>query len=69
MKSVQKTSTSDKKINARIFIALNGVGTAEPRSAVAEFLRKKERRYGEPDFTTYSNRDFIQKFSRKELVL
>ena len=45
-------------------IALNGIGTAhyDRRPAVAEFLKKKERRYREPDLETYLHRDFVQKF-------
>lgn len=66
-KSIHRSSTSDTTLNSRMSIALNGIGTAyyDPRPAVAEFLKKKERRYKEPDLETYSHRDFVQKFFRK----
>lgn len=66
--SIHRLSTSDETINCRMHITLNGIGTAsyDPRPAVAEFLRKKERRYREPDLTLYQQRDFVQKFFRNE---
>lgn len=59
-KSIHRSSTSDTTLNSRMSIALNGIGTAyyDPRPAVAEFLKKKERRYREPDLETYSHRNF-----------
>jgi len=68
IKSNHRLSTSDETMNSRMFVALNGVGTAlyDPRPAVAVFLRKKARRYREPDLTLYSDRDFVRKFFRKD---
>jgi len=54
-------------MNSRLFISLNGIGTAgyDPRPAVALFLRKKERRYREPHTDVYKNREFVAKFFRQ----
>ncbi|KAF0709273.1 Uncharacterized protein FWK35_00027104 [Aphis craccivora] len=63
-----KISLLEETINYRLYVSLNGVGTAhyDPRPAVLAFLNKKERRYREPDLTTYKHRDFINKFFRKK---
>ena len=49
-----RISMTDDTIISRLFIALNGIGTAhyDPRTAVAHFLAAKERRNREPDFET-----------------
>ena len=63
-----RVSTTDDTINYRLFIALNGIGTAhyDPRAAFAHFLAAKERRNREPDFETYSRRQFLKKLFRKD---
>ena len=60
---------STDTINARLTIALNGVGTAyyDPRPAVVRFLSMKPRRGGEPDPTVYAQRDFAKKFFRQSI--
>jgi hypothetical protein len=47
-----------------MYIALNSRGTAhfDPRSAVAKFLMKKERRVSAPYKELFQNRDFVKKF-------
>jgi hypothetical protein len=59
-------ASQQDSINARLHVSLNGVGTAyyDPRPAVAEFLRKKNRRCREPDREVYRERDFVTKFFR-----
>lgn len=67
-KGPKQSCYSREAINSRMFIALNGNGTAsfDPRPAVAAFLQKKERRYKEPDSQLYRDRDFIKKFFTEE---
>lgn len=62
-----RTVMKSETINARLHIALNGVGTAhyDPRSAVVHFLESKDRREREPTVEIYAQRDFIKKFFRK----
>ena len=62
-----RTNKTEDTINARLLIALNGVGTAhyDPRPAVAHFLSARERRNRQPDFETYSRRKFVRKFFRQ----
>lgn len=62
-----RTAMNSDTINARLHIALNGVGTAhfDPRSAVVHFLKSRERRKREPTVEIYSQRDFVAKFFRK----
>jgi len=57
---------SIETVNARLTVALNGVGTAhyDPRHAVVHFLMAKDRRNREPDATLYAQRDFAKKFFR-----
>ena len=61
-------STIEKEIvNARMQVAMNGVGTSswDPKEAVAEFLKMKVRRQRNPEFEVYSNRKCVSKFFRK----
>ena len=62
-----RSAMNSDTINARLHIALNGVGTAhyDPRSAVVHFLKAKERRERELTVEIYSQRDFVTKFFRK----
>lgn len=63
-----RTGMKSNTINARLQIALNGVGTAhyDPRMAIVHFLSSRNRREREPNVDSYSKRDFVQKFFRKE---
>ena len=46
-------------VKLRMFIALNGIGTAkyDPRKTVGEFLKRKDRRQSEPDCDLYKKRE------------
>jgi hypothetical protein len=54
-----------------VLVCLNGCGTAhyDPRPAVSTFLNRRERRYQNPDISTYSGRDFAKKFFRADGLL
>ena len=62
-------------VKSRMFIALNGIGTTkyDPRKAVGEFLKRKDRRQREPDCDLYKKREYVAKFFRyfykKSLIL
>ncbi|KAF0702117.1 Uncharacterized protein FWK35_00032969, partial [Aphis craccivora] len=60
----QSSFNSRVAINSRMYIALNGTGTAlfDPMPAVAKFLESKERRRKLPDSDLYKSQEFIQKF-------
>ena len=68
IKTMRRTSLKQEKINGVMHVSLNGRGTAfyDPRSAVFEFLRKKERRNRQPCDELHKDRDFIKKFFQKE---
>ena len=55
-------------MNCRLFVSLNGVGTAhfDPREAVAKFLTSKNRRYREPDYELYTHRAYVENFFSSE---
>ena len=61
-----RSCMASETVNARLAVALNGVGTAhyDPRPAVVHFLTAKDRRLREPDPTVYAQRDFVKKFFR-----
>ena len=61
-----RTSMGEDTRNARLMVALNGVGTAyfDPRSALVKFL-EKTRRCGAPDWDIYGQREFVRKFTRE----
>ena len=61
-----RTSMGEDTRNARLMVALNGVGTAyfDPRPAVVKFL-EKTRRCGAPDWDIYGQREFVRKFTRE----
>lgn len=65
--TADRSNLKDTSVNARMLVALNGMGTAywDPREAVAEFLKKKERRQKYPETEVYSQRKFVSKFFRK----
>ena len=69
--SDKRLSTDSSTVNHRLQIALNGKGTAhfDPRPSVAKFLEKKERRYREPDITTYQQHEFVAKFFQSKPCL
>ncbi|KAG5874455.1 hypothetical protein JTB14_011324 [Gonioctena quinquepunctata] len=66
--TLQKISSNADTLDDRLMIALNGQRTAyfDPRPAIADFFRRKDRRYREPTPEIYQNGDFIEKFCRKE---
>lgn len=68
LKTVKQSNLSREALNSRMYIALNGTGTAffDPRPAVAKFLEKKERRRKLPDQQLYQDHDYIKKFFSKE---
>ena len=51
---------------SRMLIALNGIGTAkyDPREAVGEFLKRKDRRQRKPDCDLYKKPEYVAKFFR-----
>ncbi|KAI0224075.1 hypothetical protein LSAT2_024896 [Lamellibrachia satsuma] len=55
--------------NARLMVALNGVGTAyfDPRPAVVKFL-EKARRCGAPDWDIYGQSEFALSWLRSAQV-
>ena len=67
LKSSKQLGLSREAINSRMYIALNGTGTAhyDPRPAVAKFLESKERRRKLPDKELYQSQDYIKKFFAK----
>jgi hypothetical protein len=71
VKSIFRSSLGNDTVNDRLIISTNGTGTAsyDPRPAVAEFLKKKSRRYREPDNELYTQRDFVAKFFRQNCSL
>lgn len=68
LKTIKQTCLSREAINSRMYIALNGIGTAyfDPRPAVAKFLEKKERRRKLPDVELYQDQEFVKKFFAKD---
>jgi hypothetical protein len=71
VKSPHRQSTSLSTINARLVIALNCPGTAffDPREAVAEFFRLKERREARPSLELYRKREFVKNFFAESSLL
>ena len=53
-------------VKSRMLIALNGIGTAkyDPREAVGEFLKRKDRRQKEPHCDLYKKCEYVAKFFR-----
>jgi len=66
--NIRSVSMLPETVNHHLQIALNATGTAQfdPRPAVAEFLKYKDRRYREPNTELYARREFISKFFRKD---
>lgn len=64
IKTSKQSSYSKEAVNSRMYIALNGTGTAyfDPRPAVARFLQQKERRMRNPDNDLYKSKSFIKNF-------
>lgn len=50
-----------------VLLSLNNTGKThfEPRPAVSNFLKRKERQYNLPDQKTYENHSFIKMFFEK----
>ena len=68
IKAVRRMSLKQEIINGVMHVSLNGKGTAlcDPRPAVFESLRIKERWNRQPCDELYKDRDFIKKFFQKE---
>ena len=66
IRSHHRLNMSNSTVNARLLLAMNGVGTAEfdPRPAVAQFLNAKTRRERAPHLRVYTERAFVAKFFR-----
>lgn len=66
IRSHHRLSMARDTVNARMLLALNGVGTAsfDPRPAVAQFLNEKTRREKLPHLCVYTKRAFVAKFFR-----
>ena len=64
VKTSHRLATHVETVQARMLISLNGVGIGlyDPRLAVADFLRKKQRRAATPKSETYARQDFVKKF-------
>ena len=61
VKTPGRASLKSQTILSVMLVSLNGKGTAvfDPRPAVYEFLKRKERRNREPSNEHFQNRDFI----------
>ena len=61
IKTPERASFKPETINSIMQVSLNGKGTAvfDPRPAVYEFLKRKDRRNRVPNEELYQNRDFI----------
>ena len=66
VKTEDRTSLRLETINNILHISLNGKGTVffDPREAVAEFLKRKERRQSKPDTELFKCREYMKKFFR-----
>ena len=64
VKTSGRASLKPESINHYMHVSLNGKGTAffDPRPAVSEFLKRKQRRNSEPNYEIYRERDFVKKF-------
>ena len=64
IKISSRASLKPESINSYMHVSLNGTGTAyfDPRPAVFEFLKSKDRRNREPNSEIYREREFIKKF-------
>lgn len=71
LKTAKQSGYSRNALNSRMYIALNGIGTAlyDPRPAVAKFLEEKERRKKLPDAEVYQDQEFVKKFFSKGITL
>lgn len=68
LKTSGRASLKPESINHYMHVSLNGKGTAfyDPRPAVSEFLKRKQRRNREPTNEIDRERDFIKKFFRDD---
>ena len=68
IKTPERASLKPETINSIMHVSLNGKGTSvfDPRPAVYEFLKRKDRRNRLPNEELYQNRDFIKKFFSPE---
>ena len=68
IKTPERASFKPETINSIMQASLNRKGTAvfDPRPAVYEFLKRKDRRNRVPNEELYQNRDFIKNFFMRE---
>ena len=71
IKTVRRTSLKQEKFNGIMHVSLNGKGTAfyDPRPAVFEFLRVKERRNRQRAMNFTKTRTLLKSFIKKRMAL
>ena len=59
--TLDRVSLKQATINNILQISLNGIGAAsfDPREAVAEFLKRKNRRNSQPDTERFKDREYM----------
>ena len=67
LKANRRSSMNRDTINMHLRIALNSAATAhfDPRPAVVEFFKSKDRRIRETDQCLFQRREFVENFSNK----
>ena len=68
VKTLERASLKPESINHYMHVSLNGKGTVfyDPRPAVPEFLKRKQRRNTEPTAEIYKERDFVKTFFKDD---
>ena len=68
VKTSGRASLKPDSINHCMHVSLNGKGTAfyDPKIAVSEFLKRKQRRNTEPTAEIYKERDFVKTFLKND---
>ena len=68
VKTSGRASLKPESINHYMHVSLNGKGTVfyDPRPAVPEFLKRKQRRNTEPTAEIYEERDFVKTFFKND---
>ena len=68
VKTSGRASLKTESINHYTYVSLNGKGTAfyDPRPAVSEILKRKQRRNTKPSAEIYKERDFVKTFLKND---
>ena len=68
VKTSRRASLKLESINHYMHVSLNGKGTVfyDPRPAVSEFLKRKQRRNTKPTAEIYKERDFVKTFFKND---